>query len=83
MKTIRILIDRDECIQCATCWANCPEVFEEGAEDWMSQIVEKYRVAAEGGAGDPALGEVPEELESCVRDAAEDCPVEIIHVNES
>jgi ferredoxin len=75
---IRIRIDRDECIQCATCWEDCPEVFEEGPEDWMSQIVEKYRVD-----GDPALGEVPEELEGCVQSAADECPVEIIHINES
>jgi ferredoxin len=78
MKTIRVRIDRDECIQCATCWEVCPKVFEEGPDDWMSQIVEPYRVD-----GDPALGEVPEELESCVRDAADSCPVEIIHVQQS
>jgi ferredoxin len=53
----------------------CPEVFEEGLEEGLSQVAEKYRVD-----DDPALGEVPEALEDCVRNAAADCPVEIIHV---
>jgi ferredoxin len=78
MKAIRIRIDRDECIQCATCWQVCPEVFEEGPDDWMSQIVEEYRVD-----NDPALGEAPEELEDCIQEAVVNCPVQIIHVKES
>ena len=53
---MRVRIDRDECIACATCWEDCPEVFEEGPNDGLSQIVEQYRVAAEGGAGDQAGG---------------------------
>jgi len=74
---MRVRIDRDECIACATCWESCPEVFEEGPEDGLSQIVEQYQVD-----GDLAQGEVPEK-ESCVHEAAADCPVEIIHVEES
>ena len=74
---MRVRIDRDECIACATCWESCPEVFEDGPDDGLSQIVERYRVN-----GDLALGEVPDELD-CVNDAEIDCPVEIIHVDES
>jgi ferredoxin len=32
--------------------------------------------------GDLSRGEVPEDLEDCVRQAAEGCPVEIIHIEE-
>ena len=74
---IRIRIDRDECIQCATCWETCPEVFEEGLDDGLSQVVEKFRIN-----DDPGQGEIPEELQDCVRDAADGCPVEIIYVEE-
>jgi ferredoxin len=74
---MRVRIDRDECISCATCWEDCPEVFEEGPDDGFSQIVEPYRVD-----GDLALGEVPDEHD-CVHNAAADCPVEIIHVEQS
>jgi ferredoxin len=75
MGKIRIRIDRDECILCGSCWEDCPEVFEESPDDGLTQVVEKYRTG-----GDLAQGEVPEELESCVQEAAEDCPVEIIHL---
>lgn len=72
---IRIHIDRDECILCGACYDVCPEVFEESPEDGLSQVVEEYRVG-----GDPAEGQVPADLEECVRAAALDCPVEIINV---
>jgi ferredoxin len=72
---LAVSIDRDECISCATCWETCPDFFEENPDDGFSQIVEKYR------AGDnPGEGRAPEELEDCVREAADDCPVEIIHI---
>jgi ferredoxin len=78
MAKVGVRIDRDECIVCGTCWEDCPEVLEEGPDDGLSQIVEQYRVD-----DDPSRGEVPEELESCVQEAAANCPVEIIHVETS
>jgi len=72
---MRVTIDREECIECGACYADCPEVFEESPEDYFSQIVEEYRVD-----DDPAVGEVPEDLEECVEEAAYGCPVEIIHI---
>ena len=75
---LRVTIDRDECILCGACWVDCPEVFEESLDDGLSQIVEQYRVN-----GDPAIGEVPADLEDCVTEAADGCPVEIIHIKAS
>jgi ferredoxin len=72
---VKVRIDRDECILCGACWVDCPDVFEEGPDDGMSQVVLAYQVG-----GDPASGEVPGNLADCVRGAAEGCPVEIIHV---
>ena len=74
---IKVTIDRDECISCATCWAECPDFFEENIDDGMSQIVEKYSVG-----GDIAVGKAPRNLEECVREAADGCPIEIIHIKE-
>lgn len=75
-KPLKVTIkDRDECIGCGACWGICPEFFEENLEDGLSQIVEEYRVE-----GDIAKGQAPEALSECVGDAAEDCPVGIIHV---
>lgn len=74
---LQVIIDRDECISCATCWATCPDFFEENPDDGLTQVVKAYRVG-----GDPSVGEVPEALENCVRDAADGCPIEIIHIEE-
>jgi ferredoxin len=73
---VRITIDREDCTSCALCWETCPDVFEESPDDAQSQIVEDYR-----RGGDPAEGEVPDDMEDCVRDAAEGCPVEVIHLS--
>ena len=72
---MKVQIDRDDCISCAACWQECPEVFAEDA-DGLSAVVETYRVGS-----DPGRGEIPADLGSCARRAADGCPVEIIHVN--
>ena len=72
---IKVTIDRDECISCGNCFENYPEFFGENPDDNFAQIIEKYRV---GGSLD--VGEAPEELRDRVQGAAEECPVEIIHV---
>lgn len=70
----RVTMDRENCISCGNCWTTCPEFFEESPDDGQSHIVVKYRVA-----DNEAEGEAPEELEDCVRGAAEGCPAEVIH----
>jgi ferredoxin len=72
---MQVTIDREACIDCGVCHADCPEVFEEDNADSTSQIVEAYRIG-----GDPAIGQVPDALAECVRSAADRCPVEAIHV---
>jgi len=74
MSKFRATIDRDECISCGSCWDDCPEFFEEG-DDGLSQVVDEFRVGDNLGEG-----EASEELIDCVRDAASDCPLEIIHI---
>ena len=71
---MRVTIDQDDCTACGVCMEDCPEVFEEDDEG-ISQIVETYRADA-----NPAAGEIPDDLENCAQMAAEDCPVEVIHV---
>ncbi len=73
--TIRVTIERDECISCGVCWDMCPEVVEGEPDDRTSQIVAAYQVA-----GDAATGEAPEALAACAQEAADLCPVEIIDV---
>jgi len=67
---------RENCISDMVCVSICPDVFEMNPEDNKSQIVEKYRE----DKSNIAVGVVPEDLKSCVEDAAAACPVQIIHV---
>jgi len=73
---MKVKIDREECTSCSLCWSDCPQVFEENTDDGWSQIVSKLRLD-----NNPALGNVPPELEQCAKDAADECPVEVIHVD--
>ncbi len=72
---VRVTIDRTECISCGSCWTDCPEFFEQNPDDHWSQVVGRFREGDDLGAGN-----APRHLESCVKQAEEDCPVAIIHV---
>lgn len=75
---MKVIIDRNECTSCGTCWETCPAFFEENLKDHFSQVNEKLR-----SGGNIAEGSAPQELEACVREAADLCPVQIITVGES
>ncbi|WP_301662578.1 ferredoxin [Methanoculleus frigidifontis] len=74
---VKVTIDREECISCEACWLLCPEFFEQNPEDEKSQVVEEFRTG-----GDPAEGDAPEGSEACVREAADECPVTVIFVED-
>jgi ferredoxin len=74
---MRVTIDRAECTSCEACWDEYPEIFEENEDDGLAQIVAKYRVA-----DDPGKGDVPDDLSDAANSAAEECPAEVIHVEE-
>lgn len=74
---MKVTIKRTECTSCGTCWDTCPELFEENADDSLSQIIEKYRLN-----GNIAEGVPTPELEECARDASDSCPVQIIEIEE-
>ena len=73
----KVRIDpRDTCIADMVCVSICGEIFEMNDEDGKSQIKPEWRV-------DPnnlAEGIVPDELKDCAQEAADSCPVNIIHV---
>jgi ferredoxin len=74
---MKVAIDQEACIDCGVCYADCPDVFEESDASSTSQIVEAYRFG-----GDPAVGQVPDEMAECVRAAVDGCPVEAIRSEE-
>jgi ferredoxin len=74
---MNVEIEREECTSCAQCWDTCPEVFEENPGDGRSQITVPFQLE-----GDPAKGLVGSDHEECVLEAADGCPVAVIHVEE-
>jgi ferredoxin len=70
---MKVTIDRNECTSCGTCWETCPAFFEENPDDHFSRVIEKFRLN-----GDSAEGTATEDMETCVTDAADLCPVSII-----
>lgn len=75
MANTKVTIDREDCTSCETCWITCPEFFEQNPGDNWSQVVTKYRTG-----NNPAEGAAPAELLDKVKEAADSCPVQIIHV---
>lgn len=72
---MKVTIDRDQCITCESCWTICPEFFQQNPADNWSEVVGKYRIG-----GDNSQGNAPAELADKVKEAADSCPVQIIHV---
>jgi ferredoxin len=75
--SMNVIIDRETCVSCGTCYETCPELFEQDPDDSFSRIIEKLRVN-----GNIAEGTVPEDLEACAQEAADLCPVQIISIRQ-
>ena len=75
---MRVTIDREECTSCAACWDEYPEIFEEDEKDGTARIIVQLRTASD----DLGTGEVPNDLLDSAKSAEEECPAEVIHVEE-
>lgn len=74
---VKVVIDRDGCVSCASCWTTCPDFFEQNPEDNLSQVCKRWRIDDRKNEGD-----APTEEEACVREASELCPVQVISIVE-
>ena len=61
---MKATIDRSGCIGCGLCPSICPEVFQ----------------MADDGLAETIVEEVPSGVEGTAQEAAENCPVTVIHV---
>ncbi|MCX7773038.1 MAG: ferredoxin [Clostridia bacterium] len=59
-------IDRDGCISCGLCPSTCPQVFRM-ADDGLAEVY---------------VDEIPEDVEDMAVEAADGCPVSVIHIEE-
>ena len=69
-----VKVDKESCIGCGVCESVCGDVFLLG-DDGKSAIVEDYRKEDNDTV---SIGEVPDELASCVDEAIESCPTQSI-----
>jgi ferredoxin len=74
---MKVIIERQNCVSCGTCWEACPGFFEQNPDDSFSQVIEKFRLN-----GNPAEGTPGPETESCAADAADLCPASVITVEQ-
>jgi ferredoxin len=73
MAKYKVILEREECIACEGCIGACSDYFEMADDDW-AQITGSTRVGSNDELETDDLG--------CIRDAADTCPVNIIHIYE-
>jgi len=68
----KIIQEREKCIGCGSCAALCPRFFEM-AEDGKARLLE-------GQKNSEGNDELEVEKIECAQEAADACPVQIIHI---
>jgi ferredoxin len=77
---VKVWIDQDLCTGDGLCEEICPQVFTL-QEDSLAYVKDDGQVLDNPG-GSEGLAAVPPDLESAVREAAEECPGECIFIEE-
>ena len=73
MAGFKVVLERDECIACESCVSTCPDSFEM-ADDQLAEMKGATRTGNNDESEVSDLG--------CIKEAAEACPVNIIHIYE-
>ena len=73
----KVRVDKVLCISCGSCWAIAPQVFEQDPATLKSRVREPYRKV---DTETESIGEIPPELVSDAKAAADACPVSAITV---
>ncbi len=73
MAKYKIVLEREECTGCESCVSSCPDSFEM-ADDGLAHLKGSTQVGSNE--------ELATDDSACNKDAAEACPVNIIHVFE-
>lgn len=71
MAESRIVLEREECISCEACVDSCPDSFEMADDGW-AHLKNSIR---SGGHDELSVDDL-----GCCKEAAEACPVNIIHI---
>ena len=73
MAKFKVVLEREECTACESCVEACPASFEM-ADDGFAHVKDSKRVGSNDELDLDGLG--------CTKEAAEGCPVNIIHIFE-
>lgn len=73
MTTFKIVLEREGCISCEACATDCPESFEMADDQWAH-----VKNSTRNGSND----ELDVDDLGCCKQAAEACPVNVIHILE-
>ena len=73
MAKFKVELVREECISCENCVGECEDFFEM-ADDGFAHLKSSTRVGSNDELDTDDLG--------CCKEAAESCPVNIIHITE-
>jgi ferredoxin len=73
MAKFKVVLEREECTGCESCVGTCPDSFEMADDGW-AQMMASTRVGSNDELTTDDLG--------CIKDGAEACPVNVIHVFE-
>lgn len=73
----KVIVDREKCVACGAAPAICPEVFVMGSDIYKARVVDKYSKHLDEKT---SIGEIPDSLYNCVKEAADNCPVNAIKI---
>lgn len=74
------MVDRDACVACGVAPSLCPQVYVLGDDNGKNRVVDEY---SKTFTNDKSVGEIPDELYNCAKEAADSCPVQAISIEES
>ncbi|MCS7140265.1 MAG: ferredoxin [Candidatus Nezhaarchaeota archaeon] len=76
----KVTVDREKCIACGAAAALCPEVFMMGEDIYKLRVSDKYSKYYDEQV---SIGEIPDELYNCAKEAADSCPVNAIKIEKT
>lgn len=73
----KVIVDREKCVACGAAPTICPEVFVLSDDIYKVRVTDKYSKYFDTKV---SVGEIPDTLYNCAKEAADSCPVDAIKI---